>query len=305
MAVFAGLVVLGLFSADLHHTAVSFAPLRQPFRGAELYLDRDTAAAHYQARHRAPWLAEITRHPQARWLNGPVDLAKLPAVAAAAHRQGKLLVLVAYHIPNRDCAGPSAGAVSAEAYESFIEGIIRALGPVKAVIVVEPDAVAMDCYNASRGALLKRAVQRLTYAGHHVYLDAGHPKWHSTAAISRRLLQAGVHDAEGFAVNVANRQTTEDSYRWGRKLSSRLGGREFVIDTSRNGAGPPPDDEWCNPHQEGLGDPPTTEVADRPKLAALLWIKPPGESDGDCGGEVGFEFSPDLARGLLRNSRSG
>ena len=305
MAFFAGVVVLGLLSADLHPTAITYAPLRQPFRGAELYLDRDTAAAHYEANHRAPWLSEITRHPQARWLNGPVDVAELPEVAARAHRQNKLLVLVTYHIPNRDCAGPGAGAASAEAYDAFIGATIQALGPAKAAIVVEPDAVAMDCFNQAPPTLLKRTVQRLTQAGHHVFLDAGHPQWHPTRQMAQRLLKAGVNDAEGFSVNVANRQTTEDSYQWARKLSARLGGREFVIDTSRNGAGPPPDNEWCNPRHEGLGEPPTTDVGDRPGLAALLWIKPPGESDGACGGEAGFQFSPDLARGLVRNGRPG
>ena len=253
MAFFAGVVVLGLLSADLHPTAITYAPLRQPFRGAELYLDRDTAAAHYEANHRAPWLSEITRHPQARWLNGPVDVAELPEVAARAHRQNKLLVLVTYHIPNRDCAGPGAGAASAEAYDAFIGATIQALGPAKAAIVVEPDAVAMDCFNQARATLLKRTVQRLTQAGHHVFLDAGHPQWHPTRQMAQRLLKAGVNDAEGFSVNVANRQTTEDSYQWARKLSARLGGREFVIDTSRNGAGPPPDNEWCNPRHEGFG----------------------------------------------------
>jgi Glycosyl hydrolases family 6/Glycosyltransferase like family 2 len=72
--------------------------------------------------------------------------------------------------------------------------------------------------------------------------------------------------------------------------------REFVIDTSRNGAGPPPDDpqredEWCNPAQQARGTPPTTAI-DRPGLAALLWIKAPGKSDGKCGGETTYLFSP-------------
>src|SRR5690606_558220 len=186
------------------------------FRGAELYLDDDTAAVKYQAQHKAPWLSEITRHPQARWLNGPDDLAKLPAVAARAHQQGKLLVLVAYHIPNRDCAGPGAGAASAEAYDAFIDGMIAAAGPVKAVVVLQPDVVAVDGFLPARAALLKRTVRRLAQAGHLVLLRAGHPKWRSTREMAGQLLEAGVYDAEGFSVIVANRQTTEDCYRWGR-----------------------------------------------------------------------------------------
>lgn len=62
----------------------------------------------------------------------------------------------------------------------------------------------------------------------------------------------------------------------------------FVVDTSRNGQGPWTPEQshtdpqlWCNPPGRGLGLPPSTntvhELAD-----AFLWIKIPGESDGEC-----------------------
>jgi endoglucanase len=61
----------------------------------------------------------------------------------------------------------------------------------------------------------------------------------------------------------------------------------FVIDTSRNGAGPPPEDgspdHWCNPPGMRLGEAPTTSP-DLPRVDALLWIKQPGDSDGTCRG---------------------
>jgi endoglucanase len=64
----------------------------------------------------------------------------------------------------------------------------------------------------------------------------------------------------------------------------------FVIDTSRNGQGPwtPPADrpagdaqDWCNPPDRGVGLRPTanTGVA---LLDAYVWVKIPGESDGQC-----------------------
>jgi endoglucanase len=136
-------------------------------------------------------------------------------------------------------------------------------------------------------------VRQLADAGHYVYLDAGHARWRGTGEMAQRLLQAGIQDAQGFSVNVANRQTTTLSYQWGRELSDLLGRREFIIDTFRNGLGPPPDDparddEWCNPRRQGLGQAPTTETT-APGLAALLWIKLPGESDGSCGGETSYQ----------------
>ena len=79
-------------------------------------------------------------------------------------------------------------------------------------------------------------------------------------------------------------------------LSVLLGGRKFVIDISRNGEGPPPGsptgtNSWCNPQQQSLGSPPTTATS-RLGLAALLWIKDPGESDGRCGGSQTYMFDP-------------
>jgi endoglucanase len=62
----------------------------------------------------------------------------------------------------------------------------------------------------------------------------------------------------------------------------------FVIDTSRNGRGPwaptatyPDKQDWCNPPGRGLGDRPTARTG-IPLLDAKLWIKTPGQSDGQC-----------------------
>jgi len=63
----------------------------------------------------------------------------------------------------------------------------------------------------------------------------------------------------------------------------------FVIDTSRNGVGPwqppagvyPDPQDWCNPPDRGLGVRPTTNTGN-PLVDAYLWVKIPGESDGEC-----------------------
>ncbi len=63
-----------------------------------------------------------------------------------------------------------------------------------------------------------------------------------------------------------------------------------VIDTSRNGQGPwtapagsPSGDAqvWCNPPDRGLGLRPTLSTGN-PYVDAYLWVKIPGESDGEC-----------------------
>ena len=62
----------------------------------------------------------------------------------------------------------------------------------------------------------------------------------------------------------------------------------FVIDTSRNGRGPwtptvsyPDPQVWCNPPGRGVGLRPTADTGNA-LIDALLWIKIPGESDGEC-----------------------
>jgi len=80
----------------------------------------------------------------------------------------------------------------------------------------------------------------------------------------------------------------------------------FVIDTSRNGVGPwtPPADhpegdaqDWCNPPDRGLGLRPTLETGNA-LIDAYLWIKIPGESDGQCN-RWAPAGSPDPVRGMM------
>ncbi len=149
-------------------------------------------------------------------------------------------------------------------------------------------------------------MRRLSAAGQSVYLDAGHAAWKSTGDTAERLLAAGIADAEGFAVNVSNRQTTAASTAWGRELSDLVGHRPFVVDVSRNGIGPPPDGRTGT--TSGATRRTRPSASRRPPapacrgVDALLWIKRPGESDGKCGGETSYFFSPRQARELIDNS---
>ena len=61
----------------------------------------------------------------------------------------------------------------------------------------------------------------------------------------------------------------------------------FVIDTSRNANGPwrppayPDAQDWCNPPGRGTGLAPALAPGE-PLVDAYLWVKIPGESDGEC-----------------------
>jgi endoglucanase len=81
--------------------------------------------------------------------------------------------------------------------------------------------------------------------------------------------------------------------------------RHFVIDTSRNGQGPwtpsvtyPDAQDWCNPPDRGLGVRPTADTG-LALLDAYLWIKIPGESDGQCTRGLGPTGTVDPEWGIV------
>jgi len=133
------------------------------------------------------------------------------------------------------------------------------------------------------------------------YVDIGHSKWLPSDQAAGRLARAGVAKARGFSLNVSNFQWTSDEIAYGNDVSARLGGKGFVIDTARNGQGPAPDNEWCNPAGRGLGKSPAVAPGTGPD--AYLWIKPPGESDGPCnGGPAAGVWWAQYALGLAQRS---
>jgi len=114
--------------------------------------------------------------------------------------------------------------------------------------------------------------------------------------------------------------TQSDFSTWGlttawyaQNMGSAVASTHFVIDTSRNGDGPDsmqqyasaPYDQpssvtatlasgnWCNPPGSGLGLRPTANTG-VPLLDAYLWVKTPGQSDGQCdaaGGVRAWDYS--------------
>ncbi|CAL9562325.1 glycoside hydrolase family 6 protein [Streptomyces sp. enrichment culture] len=299
--------------------AASRAADRAP--ASPFWVDPDSPAARQKALWQrqgrtqdAKLLARIADRPAALWPAGETDPApQVKAAVAAARGTGQTAVFVAYNIPHRDCGQHSAGgAADAAAYRSWIGRFAEALGDAEALVVLEPDAVAHvvdGCtpaeFHAEREQLLGEAVARLKrQPGTKVYLDAGNPSWiREPEKLVEPLRRAGIEAADGFALNVSNFQTNEVTKEYGLRLSRQLGGKHFVVDTSRNGNGPLAG-VWCNPPGRALGTPPTTDTGE-PSLDAYLWIKRPGESDGTCeGGPDAGQWWPQYALELARNSRA-
>ncbi len=257
-------------------------------------------------------MSKISKNPVAVWLGGwDANVANTVAsTIQSAKNTNTVPLFVAYNIPGRDCSQYSAGGATDDAsYDVWIQSIAGALGNNKAVVILEPDSVALTtCLSSSqiqdRYALLQNAVNVLkSKPSVSVYIDAGHPDWISASDMANRLKQVGIAQADGFALNVSNFYTTADNESYGASLSALVGGKHFVIDTSRNGLGGTPDNQWCNPPGRGLGYRPTTTTGN-PLVDAYLWIKTPGESDGACnGGPSAGVWWPSYALGLADNSQ--
>ncbi|MER5255638.1 glycoside hydrolase family 6 protein [Streptomyces sp. NPDC002855] len=261
-------------------------------------------------------LKRISEQPMAVWPAGDDPVPDIKAAVDGAAQGDRTAVLVAYNIPHRDCGQHSAGgAQSSDFYRQWIDKFAGTIGDSRAVVVLEPDAIPHivdGCtpaeYHAERYQLLSQAIQRLKQQPKvKVYLDAGNPGWISEAGkLAEPLKQAGIARADGFSLNVSNFQDDATIKAYGRGLSGIVGGKHFVMDTSRNGKGPlagDRQDAWCNPPGRGLGTPPTDRTGDA-LLDAVLWIKRPGDSDGPCrGGPAAGQWWPDYALGLARNAK--
>jgi endoglucanase len=295
----------------------SSASRANPFAGARLFVDPD-GNARRQARlwrrddpRKAALMDRIARRPQADWFAtaGSVFAAVRARVGRIA-RAGALPVLVAYGIPRRDCGGQSrGGSPTGAAYRRWIRGFARGIGARRAVVVLEPDALAgPDCLSRAgwrqRLALMRYAVRELAARPRvSLYVDAGHSRWQPAGVMAARLRAVGIRRARGVSLNVSNFRSDASEVRYARALAAAIPGLRVGIDSSRNGRGPAADAAWCNPPRRGLGRSPGA-VRGHELVDAFLWIKPPGESDGTCnGGPPAGAWWPEYALGLARRAR--
>jgi endoglucanase len=248
--------------------------------------------------------ADIASQPQATWFTtyNPTTIeSQVSSLTTAASAAGEVPVLVAYDIPNRDCGGASAGGAPTIAdYETWISNFAAGLGSATAIVLVEPDSLALQSCLSSSDASARDAA--IAYAGQviraddpnaRVYFDGGHSDWNPASQQAAALEAADVTtDANGVFTNVSNFEWTNDELYYGEQILNDIGDSSLhlVIDTSRNGAGP--SNTWCDPSGVALGMDPTANTG-YSYVDAFLWVKPPGESDG-CAAAAGT-FVPSLA----------
>lgn len=280
-----------------------------------LFVDKESQASEWVKANpndeRAKKIKEkIADIPSAKWYGGWND-DEVDSYVTAAAKDKKLPMIVAYNIPLRDCGQYSAGgAGSADEYKKWIRKIAKGIGNRPAVVILEPDAlIHLDCLSnedrQTRFNLLKDATEVLKELAPAVwtYIDGGDGKWKSPEDMAGWLKEAGVANTRGVSLNVSNYNKTEDVEQYGKKLTEILKTKyniksHLVIDTSRNGNGS--NGQWCNPDGRKLGKKPSIQSTSI--IDSYLWIKSPGESDGDCGigkGTKAGEFKPELAVSLI------
>jgi len=208
------------------------------------------------------------------------------------------LSIVVYGIPNKDCAGgfSSSGSVtSTSEYRAFLKQLTDAVGDRKVLYVVEPDAVGLltdagGCGQAA-GYLdnLKVAVAALSEnANAELYLDVGY--WtlayaSSAAKVATVMKELGTFGrVKGVTINTSNYRSNQECATYCTNFQTAIGSTEMTcaVDTSRNYNGSPTT-AWCNVPTAGIGKPPTSNTGFS-NLDYFMWIKPPGESDGECWG---------------------
>ncbi|MEJ8669473.1 glycoside hydrolase family 6 protein [Streptomyces sp. MS1.AVA.1] len=258
-------------------------------------------------------IRKIAEQPTGEWIGPESPEQEALGFTEAADKAGRTALLVLYNIPHRDCGQYSqGGAADGNAYRTWIDGVAKGIGDRDTTVILEPDAVLHlvdGCtpgeFHEERYDLLKGAITKLkSLKNTKVYVDAGNVGWGHPDQIFEPLKRAGIDQADGFSVNVSNFYTTEDSIEYGKELSAKVGNKPFLIDTSRNGNGPytegNPDERWCNPPGRALGETPTTKTSD-PLVDAYVWVKRPGESDGECkGGPKAGEWWAQYALGLAK-----
>lgn len=263
----------------------------------------------------AAGILAMVHTPHAVWYGDqtPAEVeAEARRVVGEAGRQRSVPVFALYNVPGRDCANYSGGGASTTAeYRAWTDAVARGIGSHDAMIVLEPDSLALlpaDCgqddaegtKTAARYTEINYAVDTFgSLARTKVYLDTGHPAWHSVNSIVPRLVAGGVAGATGFYTNASNYQTDEASTWYGKLISSCLayvedGGdsaacpnqwwpradaqswldshvrtdpalmKHYVTDSSRNGRGPwtPPAGKYTDP--QDWCNPPDRGLGARP-----------------------------------------
>jgi endoglucanase len=225
------------------------------------------------------------------------------AYMAACDAQSAWFQLVMYGIPGRDLSGASAGgSAGASQYRSWTDAVISKIGARPGVVIIEPDSIAQMLQATQNGtktqadfdarmALIDELVTKLRNQcpNTRIYLDAAHAAWFpDPTPLIPGLIKAGIGKCHGFVSNVSNFRTDDSIAVWSEGLIGKLNIPApfgWIADVGRNGKNPAPEgSDWCNPLFVRFGRQPQYggTLIGGTHCHGLLWVKRPGESDGDA-----------------------
>jgi endoglucanase len=296
-------------------------PKKDPRLSRGLYVDPKMPAYQQGGVYRQ----RIGKRSQALWVIPEAYSTRrvqstVRAYTGLATKAKKIPVLSVYGIPGRDCGQYSSGnpLKTAAQYRAWIKQISIGLRGQHAMVILEPDALPL--FSSSESAcptkpngwqgMLRYATRTLSKkTGAWVYLDAGHSNWTPYDTRPKFLKASGVQYARGISTNVSNFRPLADEQKYAATMLAglrKLGikGKHYVVDTSRNGATPSSDGyDVLNPTWARLGKAP--QLVFKGAFDGTLWVKHPGESDGQVnGGNSSGKWCDMLADRLLTGSSS-
>lgn len=290
-------------------------------------------------------LRRLATMPHAHWVglddSTHQDLQDLHTVIRDAHNEKRVLTIVLYRLPTRDCGGgvPQHKKMSVAEYHSWIARVADAITYYKSTpinVIIEPGGLSnvitqvdMWCHGRTKRELLDERIELLRYVLWNIvtynskkkrsnpnlrlFIDVGGPGTISEPKAKIAMANAlqkilKVAEADGIGVNVGGYASFDESRAWAKELLQLLNagtGKKLTmaIDISRSGNAVA---QGCNTPGAALDEHrPTLDHSD-PKVELVTIIKDPSTSDGDgedCnGGGPAGSFDLKVFREYLQNT---
>jgi cellulase/cellobiase CelA1 len=299
----ASILLLGLLQVEAHYFDQSPSPVMRLSNSMEEKICNAGKGSSYDAVMKSfPELADAIKMVQDQgvvsWYtdNSPKEYTmQLIDQLVSKCSPNDRIPIVVYGIPGKDCeAGYSNRGFNKnmEDYKEFIKILSDKVGTRKVVYIMEPDAIGLSSnngcgVNAHYPEYVQMAVNELSKNPNaDIFMDVGY--WtieynaDKIAATMREIWPKEGNGLKGIVLNTSNYQKTEKMIELCKKFGKEFGRpAQCVIDTSRNYLGAPSSNEWCNTKNTGIGHPPTSQTGHE-TIPYYLWVKPPGESDGEC-----------------------
>lgn len=290
--------------ADKVNPFIGFTFWTDPYNQAQTAVNRlRNSGQHYYA----DMVTKIAVNLGVRWFQ-ELDPRTRVRDTINSWGPGKINAVCTYRIPARDLDGYSFGdPTSANQYRTFIDQFILGIkdtGRIRTPVILEPDALPhmtsgfstnwTPAMREERRVLLSEALIKFKGAGIPCYVDVGHFSWPSLSQQVGLLREIGVENAYGFSINVSNYWHPSKSIEKGEAICNALAdvnpNLTYVADTGRSGTLDPVTDVFNAPNRK-LGVRSTTATGS-PRCDAYLWVKPPGESDGNDGSVFKGQVAP-------------